>query len=101
MSFGRPYLLAVLVLVSACSHEEQLRSSAAVSREILYAGCAEPVNTPSALTPGDPAPASEKLTLDRAIDEALIASPELDQVRCRIDPRPNRYGRPKPFSTPA
>lgn len=76
-------LIGVLFF-SGCSRQEVTWSAPVLPAEV-------PVEVPTNLSPSTPGAAAEEptaspafLTLDRAIDEALAASPELEQVKQRI-----------------
>jgi len=78
-----------LVLIGALFFSGCSRQEATWSASVLPAGV--PAEAPTSLSPSttgataeEPAALPALLTLDRAIDEALAASPELEQVKQRI-----------------
>jgi len=79
------FVLAVLLSFCGCSHTQEAglpesRKASAVTAPSF------PIESSSPSLPPAPAePASGPLTLQRAIDEALKASPELEQIRHRVD----------------
>jgi outer membrane protein TolC len=85
-----PVCLFCLVLLGAvlfpgCSHREAVRDVSSLETQTPGDLQAVPHPAPADIPPESPSASSSVLTLDRAVEEALAASPELEQIKRRIE----------------
>ena len=78
-------LVVILAAFFGCSHDEVIRSGPLLQAKGMVEPPIGSERIQTEIPPEGPAPASGKLTLERAIEEALAASPELEQIQRRID----------------